>query len=276
MCGIAGVWTSAAVEAVRLQSVVEQMANAVHHRGPDATGVWVDQNSGLAFGHKRLAIVDITSSGAQPMVSHSGRYILNFNGEIYNHLDLRLKLAAQGKAPEWRGHSDTETLITAIDAWGLETALKAAIGMFAFAVWDRSENRLWLARDRVGEKPLYYGNVAGAFLFGSEIGAIKAHPEFSAEVDHASIAALLGYLYIPDPFSIYKGVYKLLPGHLLQVRNGIAHEPKPWWSLEELFPDEGGCRASDSAAVEINELEKVLSQVVQSQMLGDVPIEFSP
>jgi asparagine synthase (glutamine-hydrolysing) len=272
MCGITGIWLPRAAEPTWLKSAVQLMANAVHHRGPDATGVWLDQNSGLAFGHKRLAIVDITSAGAQPMVSHSGRYVLNFNGEIYNHLDLRLKLAAQGKAPEWRGHSDTETLITAIDAWGLEVALEASIGMFAFAVWDRSEKRLWLARDRVGEKPLYYGNIAGAFVFGSEIGALKAYPKFSAEIDHASVAALLGYLYIPEPFSIYKGIYKLLPGHLLEVRDGVAQTPKPWWSLEQSFSGGRKNFASAPEAAEIDALEKVLSQAVQSQMLGDVPI----
>jgi asparagine synthase (glutamine-hydrolysing) len=248
------------------------MTDALVHRGPDGEGHWIDADAGLALGHRRLSIVDLSDAGSQPMLSASGRYVIVYNGEIYNHLDLRRELETQGRAPNWRGHSDTETLLAAIEAWGFMRTLGASCGMFALALWDRQERTLTLARDRMGEKPLYYGVANGAFVFGSEIKALQAVPQFRPEIDRASVAALLRFLYIPDPFTIYRDVYKLRPGHYLEVRDGIAGAPQAWWSLEHLIAKTADQRRNEPQSRSAEELERTLSEVVRSQMLGDVPI----
>ena len=185
MCGITGFLTQTDVG--QLSAIANRMADAITHRGPDDAGVWVDADAGIALAHRRLAIVDLSPAGHQPMLSANGRYVIAFNGEIYNHLDLRRELETSGAAPSWRGHSDTETLLAALAAWGIEAALKRCVGMFAFALWDRESRSLTLARDRMGEKPLYYGWQDRTFLFGSELKALKAHPAFCAEVDRKSV-----------------------------------------------------------------------------------------
>ena len=233
MCGIAGL-VDASGKVGALGKAASMMASALAHRGPDASGVWVDEAIGIALAHRRLSVLELSAAGDQPMTSACGRYVIVFNGEIYNHLELRRELEAaapafglahQGTANEisreksvtWRGHSDTETLLAAVAAWGLEAALKRFVGMFAFALWDRREGTLALARDRIGEKPLYYGVQGRAFLFGSELKALRAHPEFRGEIDRHALALFLRHSYVPAPYSIYKGIRKLLPGTYLRI-----------------------------------------------------------
>jgi asparagine synthase (glutamine-hydrolysing) len=272
MCGLAGFWEQGG-PATPLEAVAARMAACIRHRGPDDGGVWVDPDAGIALAHRRLSIIDLSSAGHQPMHSAGGRYVLAYNGEVYNHLELRARLDAEGRAPAWRGHSDTETLLACIEAWGLEAALRASVGMFAFALWDRAERTLCLARDRLGEKPLYYGWQGNNLLFGSELGALKAHPAFNAAVDRDALALLLCRNYVPAPHSIYAGIRKLLPGHFLVVAPGQrALVSRPYWSLEEAaahglgHPFEG----SDDDAVEA--LSRQLGAAVRGQMMADVPL----
>jgi asparagine synthase (glutamine-hydrolysing) len=197
--------------------------------------VWVDPEAGLALAHRRLAILDLTSAGHQPMQSSSGRWVLAYNGEVYNHLSMREQLHADGAAPEWRGHSDTETLLACFEAWGIERTLRASVGMFAIALWDRAERTLYLARDRIGEKPLYFGWQGDTFLFGSELKALRMHPAFKSTVDRGALALLLRHNYVPGPYSIYAGIQKLPAGTLLKMETGQRDaQPIAWWSLAEV------------------------------------------
>lgn len=221
MCGIAGLIARDGAS-VDLSAAIQAAANAVAHRGPDDHGAWIDERARVALGHRRLSIIDLSSAGHQPMASADGRYVLVFNGEIYNHADLRRALDAAGRAPAWCGHSDTETLLAAIVAWGLSDTLRRATGMFALALWDKAERRLWLARDRFGEKPLYYGWCAAGFAFASELKAIRALPGFDNPVAGDAVRLLLSYGCIPAPLSIHRGVFKLLPGTLVCVPAAIT------------------------------------------------------
>ena len=207
MCGITGFLdTSRSKSSEQLTLIARRMATSLSHRGPDADGVWVDQNTGVAFGHRRLSIIDLSPMGAQPMHSASGRYVITFNGEIYNFKALRAELEQLGET--FRGHSDTEIMLTAIARWGVEASLKKFNGMFAFALWDREEQTMYLSRDRAGEKPLYYGWAGKTLLFGSELKALQQHPDFRGDIDRGTIAVYLRHNYIPAPHSIYKGIYK--------------------------------------------------------------------
>lgn len=271
MCGIAGFWSVKGESAERAQQQASAMGQALTHRGPDAHGEFVDAKSGIALAHTRLSILDLSPAGAQPMASHSGRYQLVFNGEIYNHLALRDSLAAQGHAPSWRGHSDTETLLAAIDAWGLLKALQASVGMFALALWDRQSGSLQLARDRIGEKPLYWGWQGDTLLFGSELKALRAHEAFGGRLNHHAVALMTRYKYVPAPHSIYEGLYKLPPGHVLCLtspQQGTAPRMTPYWQpWGALQP------AEDMTDVEaVAELDRVLSQAVGQQRVADVPL----
>ena len=216
MCGIAGLISCSKVDA----ALVRRMAAAIAHRGPDDAGVWIDQDAGVGLGHRRLSIVDLSPSGHQPMISNDGRWVLDYNGEIYNHAAMRATLDEDKRGPAnngvpWRGHSDTETLIECIAAWGLDRALDQAVGMFAFALWDRKDRKLHLVRDRFGEKPLYYGWAAGSFVFASELKAIRALDGFDNAIDRRAVKALAARNYIPAPLSIYKRLFKLPPGAIL-------------------------------------------------------------
>ncbi len=271
------------------------MASALAHRGPDASGVWVDEAIGIALAHRRLSVLELSTAGAQPMTSACGRYVIVFNGEIYNHLELRRELEAaapafglahQGRGNEisremsvtWRGHSDTETLLAAVAAWGLEPALKRFVGMFAFALWDRRQRTLTLARDRIGEKPLYYGVQGRTFLFGSELKALRAHAEFRGEIDRDALTLFLRHSYVPAPYSIYKGIHKLLPGTYLRIAagQGLCSQgvggPTVYWSARE--GAEAGAREifRGSEAEAERELARLLMQSTAGQMIADVPL----
>ena len=274
MCGIAGFFGGDWSSSADVRSTLLGMAGSLTHRGPDRSDLWSDSDCDIGFAHTRLAIIDLTSAGDQPMHSHSGRYVIIYNGEIYNHMALRAELAADGSAPDWNGHSDTETLLAAIDAWGVRGALERAAGMFAFALWDRSERKLILARDRVGEKPLYYGRASDrAFLFASELKALVRYPLFDAEVDRHSLALLLRYNYVPAPRSIYAGISKIRPGTFLTITGG-SDEPaeEVYWSASAVAeagvsdPLNGGDRQV------VDELERLLEQAIGQQMIADVPI----
>ena len=211
MCGIAGFIESSGFDPNAAYRVGTAMGDSLMHRGPDSFGIWMDKSAGVTFVHRRLAVVDLSETGAQPMTSASGRYITVFNGEIYNHLDLRAELEARGWEQAWRGHSDTETLLACIDAFGFQETLTKLVGMFAIAMYDRNTQEVFLARDRVGEKPLYYGTQKNKFFFASELKAITAHPEFEPTINRNAICLFLRHNYIPAPYSIYEEV-KLLPG----------------------------------------------------------------
>lgn len=275
MCGLAGGLSPA--DFATLDAALPAMTGALVHRGPDDGGRWTDPGAGIALGHRRLAILDLSPAGQQPMASASGRWVIAFNGEIYNHLDLRRTLEADGHAPAWRGHSDTETLLAGFEVWGIAETVRRSTGMFAFAAWDRRERELTLARDRLGEKPLYYGwQGAGdraCFLFGSELAALKQHPAFDAAIDRGALALYMRHSYVPAPYSIHAGIRKLEPGQLLRVSAG-RREPQleRYWSLDQAV--EGGLAdpfaGTDADAVDA--LERLLRQAIGRQMLSDVPV----
>lgn len=271
MCGLAGFLGAHAGEGAA--ALAQAMADAIRHRGPDDAGVWTDDEAGIALAHRRLSILDLSPTGHQPMLSASGRWVIVYNGEIYNHEALRRELERAGAAPQWRGHSDTETLLACIEAWGVDQALRASVGMFAFAAWDRAERALVLARDRMGEKPLYYGWQGDTFLFGSELKALAAHPAFRREIDPDAVALLLRHNCIPAPWSIWRGIGKLPPGTWLTVSARAREaEPKAYWSLADVA--EAGQRDpfdGDMHSASI-ELERVLGDAVAGQMMADVPL----
>ncbi|MDD2759919.1 MAG: asparagine synthase (glutamine-hydrolyzing), partial [Methylomonas sp.] len=267
MCGIAGFLGGVASESADL---VRKMASAIASRGPDDADVWCDNKSGIALGHRRLAILDLSVAGHQPMHSTDGRYVIAFNGEIYNHLELRKQLSDFGF--DWRGHSDTETLLAAIVAWGLDAALKASAGMFAFALWDRQSHVLTLARDRLGEKPLYYGIQNNSFLFGSELKALRAHPAFVGEIDRDVLTLYLRFNYIPAPFSIYKGIQKLLPGCYLQIDADSHSTLTAYWSARAVAESGQKDLFAGSESEAKAELESLLMQSISGQMMADVPL----
>ncbi|TSE29270.1 asparagine synthase (glutamine-hydrolyzing) [Tepidimonas taiwanensis] len=281
MCGLTGFWEPGGCAQEDATATVRRMADTLVHRGPDDAGVWVDAAAGVALGHRRLAILDLSPAGHQPMVSASGRYVIAFNGEIYNHLELRAaleKIGAGGTAPPgWRGHADTETLLAAIEAWGVEETLQRCVGMFAFALWDRQTRTLTLARDRMGEKPLYYGWQRGVWLFGSELKALRAHPAFAGEVDRGALALFFCHNAVPAPYSIYRDIRKLPPGTYLsltepQARAGAWPEPVAYWSLAEVVATGQRTPFAGAEAEAVGELERLLRQAVAGQMLADVPL----
>lgn len=273
MCGLTGFVSPSGVVAADAERQVQAMAARIRHRGPDDAGVWSDAESGFAIAHRRLSIVDLSPAGHQPMHSASGRWVLAYNGEVYNHLALRQQLEVEGAAPAWRGHSDTETLLACMEAWGVERTLRASVGMFAIALWDRSERTLTLARDRIGEKPLYYGWQGDTFLFGSELKALRAHPAFNAAIDRGALALLLRHNYIPAPYSIYQGIHKLPPGTWLQLGAGQRDATAvAYWSLAEVAERGMTNPFQGSDADALDALEFHLGNAVRGQMMADVPL----
>jgi asparagine synthase (glutamine-hydrolysing) len=274
MCGIAGLWTPGGGDDTALAAIAERMGAAVARRGPDGDGVWADAEQGVAFAHRRLAIIDLRETGRQPMVSASGRYVISFNGEVYNFPELRAGLEARGAT--FRGTSDTEVLLTLIEHDGLTRALEQANGMFAFALWDRQERRLFLARDRYGQKPLYYAWVAGGIAFGSELAAIRAHPGFAPDIDPDALARFLRFGNVPAPHAIYRKTRKLIPGTTLTFDAASPSDawpdPVPYWSAADIARaglDEPSGMSPDES---VDALDRVLGAAVERCMVSDVPL----
>ena len=273
MCGLAGA-LFAPNSSVEPGHFVVNACSSLSHRGPDDKGHWIDPDSRIALGHTRLAIVDLSSAGRQPMHSDGGRFVLVFNGEIYNHMLLRDALESAGQVRSWRGHSDTETLLAAFSAWGVRATLVKAVGMFSFALWDRQSSTLTLARDRIGEKPMYYGRVGGDFVFASEMKALRAHPGWTRSVDRTALDLLLRFNYVPAPYSIQKGISKLPAGTMLTLKIDQS-EPRleTYWSASDAIESGRESRYRDwSEADAESELEALLRQSVRGQMLADVPL----
>jgi len=249
------------------------MADTLKHRGPDDSGVWTDASVGIALGFRRLSIIDLSNAGHQPMHSASGRYVIVFNGEVYNFGDLRRELEEVGHT--FFGHSDTEVILAAIEQWGVRGAVCRFVGMFAIALWDRRERSLILIRDRLGIKPIYYGWVGQSFLCGSELKAFCAHPSFNREVDRGALSLYLRHLYVPTPYSIYKGVFKLPPGCMLSVRPDTAPGslmPMPYWSAQEIVADNLANRFNESDSDLVDQLDTLLREAVRIRMVADVPL----
>ena len=272
MCGIAGVIERDVRSAAALEATAWKMVAPLVHRGPDAGGVWTDAEAGVAIGHRRLSIIDLSPAGAQPMVSASGRYVLSYNGELYNTAELRADLEAGGAA--FRGHSDTEVLLEACAAWGVQRAVGRLIGMFAFALWDRQERRLWLVRDRIGIKPLYYSATPQRFAFASELTGLRAHPGFDRAIDRDAVEAFLALDYIPAPHSIFRDAKKLEPGTILRVdaANPAQVEIAPWWTLAEAAQKGAADRFAGTFEEATDELERLLADAVKRRMVSDVPL----
>jgi len=274
MCGIAGF-----LDYKRKQGrdglirIVTKMSDTMKRRGPDDSGSWCDENVSIALGHRRLSIIELSACGHQPMVSGNGRYVITYNGEVYNFKSIRQELEKKGQT--FRGNSDTEVVLQAIEAWGVEAAVKQFVGMFAFAVWDRQERVLTLARDRIGIKPLYYGYLNGIFLFASELKALRAFPDLNFEVNREALAAYLRYNNVPCPFSIYKNIFKLPQGTILSVGLKDAnndYSPQAFWSAKAAV--EQGMRSSFSGTVDeaVSSLEGLLAEAVGLRTISDVPL----
>jgi asparagine synthase (glutamine-hydrolysing) len=272
MCGLTGFLSEKQLESA--DSLLHDMAGPITHRGPDASGYWRDDAAGIGLAHRRLSILDLSEAGSQPMHSPSRRFVIVFNGEIYNHNNIRERLDAlpQGRLA-WRGHSDTETLLAGFDCFGIEATIGMVIGMFAFAVWDQQTGTLTLGRDRLGEKPLYYGWQGDTFLFGSELKAMRAHPAFKAVIDRGALSLFLRHAYIPAPYSIYEGIAKLPPGSLLAVSRQ-RREPiiSHYWSGAAAAENGVANPFTGPAEQAVDELETLLKDAVGRQMVADVPL----
>jgi asparagine synthase (glutamine-hydrolysing) len=285
MCGIAGILSASRID----ERDVRRLIDPIVHRGPDDEGVWIDAEAGVGLGHRRLAILDLSPAGHQPMASADGRFVITYNAEIYNHAELRSELEAAGAAPPggWRGHSDTETLLECVSALGLAATLPKIVGMFAFALWDRKERTLSLVRDRFGEKPLYYGWAGKDFVFASELKAIRAHPRFAGEIDRRALRLFAARTYIPAPLSIYKRLFKLEPGCVLTVTPDAAKAPldappregeaagglslRRYWSYRDVIRD-GLDQPIEEEGEALERLEQVLATAIQGQSVADVPV----
>ncbi|MEM9804834.1 MAG: asparagine synthase (glutamine-hydrolyzing) [Cyanobacteria bacterium P01_D01_bin.56] len=272
MCGITGYWSQPA-NSEKMTAIAERMTSTLRQRGPDDSGTWVDETTGLSLGHRRLAILDLSPEGHQPMMSDNGRYVLVFNGEIYNFSDLRQQLLNLGHG--FRGYSDTEVMLAGFCQWGVKMALERFVGMFAFALWDRQNRCLHLGRDRLGEKPLYYGWLGQTLLFGSELKALKAYPKWQGQIDRGALALFVRYGYVPAPYSIYQGIYKLPPATLItfaQPGPSPQPQPQPYWSVVKTFQQGQASPFQGNTQDAINQLEHLLSDAIGQQMLADVPL----
>lgn len=276
MCGLVGFLGFPRDEGLPPRQVLQGMTDAIAHRGPDAQGHWLDPAAQVALGHRRLSIVDLSPLGAQPMHSPSGRYVIAFNGEIYNHQNLRAALGAVGFS-DWRGYSDTETLIAGFEVWGIEETVSRCIGMFAIAVWDRAQRRLTLVRDRMGEKPLHYGWIGTGhdrvFVFGSEIKSLRVHPAFDPQVDRAALARYVERAVVQGSDTIFRGLHKVTPGGIVTLDEG-ANEPceTQYWSISEAAARGLTDRFTGSPDEAVSELETILEDAVAQQMVADVPL----
>jgi len=275
MCGIAGFLLNKDLPNDFNKKNILSMIRMLSHRGPDNEEIWNNQENKIFFGHRRLSILDLSNSGNQPMHSSTGRFTITFNGEIYNHLDIRNLIKNESKTISWIGTSDTETLLAAIEVWGIEITLQKCIGMFSLALWDNKNNKLTLARDRMGEKPLYYGWVENNFVFASELKALVKYPNFKKKICKNALTQYLKLNYIPAPLSIYENIYKLEPATLLHIDNTNFYkkdfELKKYWVLEEVIQS-GQKNILPSEQVALKKLEECLIKSVHSQMLSDVPL----
>ena len=273
MCGVAG-FLFKHRETNDPRSVVSRMAERLRHRGPDDGGNWVDEAAGVALGHRRLAVIDLSADGRQPMISREERYVLSYNGEIYNFIELRGELTHEGV--RFKGRSDTEVLLAAVERWGLEGAIRRFVGMFAFALWDRTEKMLHLARDRMGEKPLYYGWCGKSFLFGSELKALRAHPDWEGEINADALADYMKLGCVPAPHSIYRGFHKLPPASILSLRAsdppGLLPEPRAYWRAEDLVERASAEKGAFSEDEALDQLEEVLKRSVRQMLRADAPL----
>lgn len=271
MCGFAGFLDRAGF--ADGEALLRRMADALVHRGPDSHGYWNDGDAGIALAHRRLAIIDLSPAGHQPMLSADGRFVLSYNGEIYNHADLRRELEAAGTVA-WRGHSDTETLLAGFSAWGIPGTLQRANGMFAFALWDRGERKLYLARDRMGEKPLYYGMQGTTLLFGSELKALRQHPAWQGGVNRDALTLFLRHNYVPAPYSIHDGILKLPPAHYLELGPGdrAPGEPIAYWDIAKKAREGRDNPFSGSVEASVDALDELLRNAVKIRMAADVPL----
>ena len=282
MCGIAGIASSGPVD----PGLVARMANSLAHRGPDDQGVWLSDDRRLGLGHRRLAIVDLSPLGHQPMVSRDSRWVLSFNGEFYNHANLRAELDAE-RQRDWRGHSDTEVFLEAVASWGVRRALERSVGMFAISLYDRKEHCLYLARDRFGEKPLYFGWAGNDLVFGSELKALRQHPGLDNQIERQALRLLASRIYVPAPLSIYEGIYKLEPASILKL-------PQESWSKPMTAPPRAGLNPGGASlehywsyrnvvaggltdpindeAEALERLEHALATAIRGQSMADVPV----
>lgn len=283
MCGIAGIWKSAphggTAAGGSLEGTVLSMLEPILHRGPDSGGVWTDDAAGIGLGHRRLAIVDLSPAGHQPMISQSGRYVITLNGEIYNFPEIKQRLQTEHRLPPLKGTSDTEIALAAIEAWGLEKALKAFNGMFAFALWDKQDKCLYLARDRVGKKPLYFGRTTrGSFVFASELKALFPLADFERKISRRAVAMYLELGYVPAPLSIFDGIHKLDAGSFALVRSTESDtQIQKYWSLPEIVTQSTGAREKEASTStpsnpKSGELETLLEDAVRIRMMSDVPL----
>ncbi|MGH9419663.1 MAG: asparagine synthase (glutamine-hydrolyzing), partial [Thermoanaerobaculia bacterium] len=272
MCGLTGFVANSATSD-DLLGTIRGMCDVIAHRGPDDSGEWIDPQSGVAIGFRRLAIIDVSPAGHQPMVSASGRFIATLNGEIYNFEELRSELRKSGAAPSFRGHSDTEVMLAAFEAWGVEAAVKRFNGMFAIALWDRERRCLQLIRDRMGVKPLYYGFAGRTFVYGSELKALRRHPDFNATVDRGALHLFLRFMYVPAPYSIYEGIRKLMPGTILTFDPATRQtETTTYWSARDAALHGAAHRFTGSEEEAASELETMLRDAVRLRMVSDVPL----
>jgi asparagine synthase (glutamine-hydrolysing) len=275
MCGIAGLLRPGGGDESQLSTIARHMTDALGYRGPDGEGYWTHARAGVAFGHRRLSVLDLSQAGHQPMHSDCGRFTVTFNGEIYNHLDIRAELEAAGVAPNWRGHSDTETLLYAVRQWGVEVALRRFSGMFALALWDEREQTLTLARDRFGEKPLLYGWSRRDLVFASELKALATHPAWSPSLDRNALTSFMRYAYVPAPSTIWRGIRKLPSASYVtftaDASPGNMPAPKPYWSLRQTVMAAQTNRITDEQEA-VAELQRLLSNAIKRQCLSDVPL----
>lgn len=273
MCGISGFWNTHFQSEVNFEVFIQKMTSKLSHRGPDDMGTWSDPEKGVALGHQRLAIQDLSTAGNQPMLSNSGRYVIAYNGEIYNASKLKVELANDSSVSHhWKGHSDTEVLLAAVEAWGLKAAVSRFVGMFAFAIWDKYEGVLHLVRDRLGIKPIYYGKSGKTFLFGSELKALKEHPEFEGEIDRNVLGLFFRHNYIPAPYTIYQNFRKLEPGTILTLRGPDSSSMTAYWDAWETIHKARSSPFCGSYEDAVGELEVLLCESIKCRMLADVPL----
>ncbi|MEX2352579.1 MAG: asparagine synthase (glutamine-hydrolyzing), partial [Gammaproteobacteria bacterium] len=265
MCGITGILSIRGTDS----AVIAAMTSVLTHRGPDARNIWQSPDRRLAFGHQRLSVIDLSDAGAQPMHSAGERFCIIYNGEVYNTRGLRDDLEKAGI--RFRGHSDTEVILEACALYGVETTVNKLIGMFAFALWDKAEEVLYLVRDRLGIKPLYWGEVDGIFLFASELKSLRQHPGWKPEIDRSALSQFMRYGFIPAPATIYKGIFKLQPGSILTMRTGARPEINRYWSMETVARNGIQNRIDDETQA-IRNLETSLDEAVSARMIADVPL----